>query len=330
MRILITGISGFVGPYLAQYIAEAEPAAEVWGLVWAADPAKTPPSVHQVEGDLTDRSSITAMLDEVRPEIVFHLAAASSVASSWENPGHFLEVNAVGTVNLLEAVRGLEHEARVVVSSSAEIYGAVPMDEQPITEEAPLAPLSPYAASKAAQDLLTAQYSHGYGLDTVRLRLFHHTGPRRPPQFVASNFARQIARIEAGLDPARLAVGNLEAIRDFTDVRDVARAYWLAATHGAAGEAYNVCSNRRTTIRRVLDVLLAHSEVEVKVEVDPERLRTADIPYLVGDHTRFSDATRWQPDIPLVKTLGDLLNWWRDEVSSQIHPTTQRPVISNQ
>jgi GDP-4-dehydro-6-deoxy-D-mannose reductase len=314
MRILITGVTGFVGPYLAEHIADAAPEAEVWGLVWAADREEAPSSIHPIEGDLTDISSLRAAFDQIQPEIVFHLAAASSVASSWDHPGRFLEVNAVGTVNLLETVRAADREVRVVVSSSGEVYGAVPVDQQPITEETHLAPLSPYAASKAAQDLLTAQYYHGYGIPTVRLRLFHHTGPRRPPQFVASSFAHQIARIEKGLDPPRLAVGNLEAIRDFTDVRDVARAYWLAATRGIPGDVYNICSSRRTSIRRVLDVLLTDSRVEVEVEVDPNRLRAADIPYLVGDHTRFSSATGWQPEIPLVKTLGDLLEWWREDV----------------
>ena len=314
MRVLITGISGFVGPYLAQHIAEIVPEAEIWGMVWAADPAKAPSSVQQVGGDLTDISSLTTALDQVRPEIIFHLAAASSVASSWKHPGRFLEVNAVGTVNLLEVVRTLGLGAKIVVSSSAEVYGVVPMNQQPITEDAPMAPLSPYAASKAAQDLLTAQYYHGYGMSTIRLRLFHHTGPRRPNQFVASSFAFQIARIERGLDPPRLAVGNLEAVRDFTDVRDVARAYWLAATRGIPGDAYNICSSRRTSIRRVLDMLLAHSEVEVEVEVGPSRLRAADIPYLVGDHSRFSETTGWHPEIALVDTLGDLLNWWRSQV----------------
>lgn len=323
MRILITGISGFVGPYLALHIADAAPEAEIWGMVWAADPAKAPSSVQQIEGDLTDISSLMTALDQVRPNIIFHLAAASSVASSWDHPGRFLEVNAVGTVNLLEVARTLDLNAKIVVSSSAEVYGAVPINQQPITEDAPLAPLSPYAASKAAQDLLTAQYYHGYGMSTIRLRLFHHTGPRRPTQFVASSFAHQIARIERGLDPPRLAVGNLEAVRDFTDVRDVARAYWLAATHGIPGDAYNVCSSRRTSIRRVLDMLLAHSEIDVEVEVDPSRLRAADIPYLVGDHSRFSETTGWHPEIPLVETLGDLLNWWRDELSDQSHPPTQ-------
>jgi GDP-4-dehydro-6-deoxy-D-mannose reductase len=314
LRILITGVTGFVGPYLAQHIAEAAPDAEVWGLVWAADRAEVPASVHPIEADLTDISSLRAAFEQARPETIFHLAAASSVASSWDHPGRFLEVNAVGTVNLLETVRAADREVRVVVSSSGEVYGAVPADQQPITEDAHLAPLSPYAASKAAQDLLTAQYYYGYGIPTMRLRLFHHTGPRRPPQFVASSFAQQIARIEEGLDPPRLAVGNLEAIRDFTDVRDVARAYWLAAISGIPGDVYNICSSRHVSIRRVLDILLGDSKVEVEVEVDPDRLRSADIPYLVGDHTRFSSATGWQPDIPLVQTLGDLLEWWRDQV----------------
>lgn len=314
MRILITGISGFVGPFLAQHIAETAPEAEIWGLVWAADPAQAPSSVRQVAGDLTDITSLTIALGQVRPNIIFHLAAASSVASSWNHPGRFLEVNAVGTVNLLEVARTLDLDTRVVVSSSAEVYGAVPADRQPITEDSPLEPLSPYAASKAAQDLLTAQYFHGYGMPTIRLRLFHHTGPRRPTQFVASSFAHQIARIERGLDPPRLAVGNLEAIRDFTDVRDIARAYWLAAIRGIPGDAYNVCSSRSTSIRRILDMLLALSEVEVEIEVDPARLRAADIPCLVGDYSKFSDTTGWAPEIPLVQTLGDLLNWWREEV----------------
>lgn len=317
MRILITGVTGFVGPYLAEYLAEAVPEAEVWGLVWAGDRERAPASIHPIEGDMTDISSLRAAFDEVQPEIIFHLAAASSVASSWDQPGHFLEVNAVGTANLLETVRAADREVRVVVSSSGEVYGAVPVDQQPITEDAHLRPLSPYAASKAAQDLLTAQYYHGYGISTVRLRLFHHTGPRRPPQFVASSFAQQIARIERGLDRPRLAVGNLEAIRDFTDVRDVARAYWLAATRGISGDVYNICSSLHISIRRVLDILLTLSTAEVEVEVDPNRLRAADIPSLVGDHTRFSTVTGWQPEIPLVKTLGDLLDWWRQSVESR-------------
>jgi GDP-4-dehydro-6-deoxy-D-mannose reductase len=315
VRVFITGVSGFVGHYLVEHIVEASPEADIWGLLWAGEFAHSPRSVFAVEGDLTNIYSLKNAVDQAKPEIVFHLAAASSVASSWDNPGLFLEVNALGTVNLLEAVR--DYGARVVVSSSAEIYGAVPQAEQPIVESAPLAPISPYGVSKASQDLVTAQYFHGHGLDTVRIRPFHHTGPRRPARFVASSFARQIARIERGLDPPRLAVGNLKAIRDITDVRDVVRAYWLGAMRGKGGEAYNVCSGRQTTMQQVLDGLLALTDIEVEIEVDPARMRAADIPCQVGDSSRFSDLTGWRAEIPLEQTLGDLLDWWRDKVRDQ-------------
>ena len=314
MRTLITGVTGFVGHYLVEHIGAVSPETEVWGLVSDAEPGEAPPGVSEVSGDLTDFSSLVAAVGTARPETVIHLAASSSVATSWDRPGRVLEVNAVGTVNLLEAVRELDASPLVVVSSSAEIYGPVPADQQPIREDSPLRPVSPYATSKAALDLIAAQYFHGLGLPTVRLRLFPHTGPRRQPQFVASSFARQIARIERDLDPPRLAVGNLEAVRDFTDVRDIVRAYWLAATDGRAGEAYNVCSGRGVSIREMLDLLLDRSDGEIKVEVDPARLRPADIPMLVGDGSRFSEATGWRPEIEFERTLGDLLEWWRSEL----------------
>jgi len=314
MRTLITGVTGFVGHYLVEHIGAVSPETEVWGLVSDAEPGEAPPGVCEVSGDLTDFPSLVAAVETAQPEIVVHLAASSSVATSWDRPGRVLEVNAVGTVNLFEAVRELGASPRVVVSSSAEIYGPVPADQQPIREDSPLRPVSPYATSKAALDLIAAQYFYGFGLPTVRLRLFPHTGPRRQPQFVASSFARQIARIERGLDPPRLAVGNLDTVRDFTDVRDVVRAYWLAATDGRAGEAYNVCSSRGVVIRDLLDILLGRSDAEIEVEVDPERLRPADIPILVGDGTRFAEATGWQPEIKFERTLGDLLEWWRENV----------------
>ena len=317
MRVLITGVTGFVGHYLAEHIADVASEAEVWGLVSDAEPGEAPPTVTEVSGDLTDFPSLVAAVENARPEIVFHLASSSSVSSSWERPGRVLEVNAVGTVNFLEALRMLEEARRVVVSSSAEIYGPVPADRQPILEDFPLQPISPYAVSKASLDLIAAQYYRGFGLPTVRLRLFPHTGPRRSAQFVASSFARQIARIERGLNPPRLAAGNLDAIRDFCDVRDVVRAYWLAATDGRTGQAYNVCSGRGVSIREMLDLLLSRSEAEIEVEVDPDRLRPADIPMLVGDGSLFASMTGWRPEIPLEQTLEDLLEWWRSEVSDQ-------------
>lgn len=314
MRILITGVTGFVGRHLVNHLQNTVPRAEVWGLVWDEDPAQIPAAVHQVTGDLTLPSSLARSLDQVRPDVVLHLAGATSVASSWQQPDRSFQVNAIGTLNLLEALRSLGLDPTVVVATSAEIYGAVAAEDQPIREDSPLKPISPYATSKAAQDLIAAQYHRGFNLRTIRLRLFPHTGPGRPPQFAASGFARQIARIERGLDPPVMAVGNLDPIRDFSDVRDIARAYWLAADRGRPGDAYNVGSGRGVSIREVLDLLIARSDVRIETRVDPDRLRPADIARLVADNSHFAADTGWQPEIPLEQTLADLLDWWRTVV----------------
>ena len=311
MRVLITGVAGFAGPYLAEHLHSAEPEAEIWGLVWAGDQKRPPEFVRPVVGDLTDRSSLILAISNSRPDVVFHLAAASSVASSWDDPDLFQEVNLAGAINLFEAVRESGLDPKIVLASSAEVYGSVPEADQPISEDTPLRPLSPYGESKMAQDAAAVDYLQDFALRTIRLRLFHHTGPGRPPIFVASSFARQIARIEQGLDPPILSVGNLEAVRDFTDVRDVARAYRLVAKQGRAGDVYNVCSGRGHSIRQLLDMLLEMTPLEMEVEVDPDRLRVADIPHLVGDNGRLSRATGWKPEIPLRQTLSDLLDWWR-------------------
>jgi GDP-4-dehydro-6-deoxy-D-mannose reductase len=314
MRILITGASGFAGRHLVEHLTTVEPDAEIWGLMWSEDPAEAPPSVHRLDGDLALPSTLVFAIEHARPDIVFHLAGETSVANSWEQPDRSFQINALGTLNLLEALRTVDCRPVVVVATSAEVYGAVPEERQPIVEDMPLRPISPYAASKASQDLIAAQYHRGFSIPTVRLRLFPHTGPRRPAHFAASSFAHQIARIERGIEPPRLAVGNLDAVRDFSDVRDVARAYWLAATSPCAGEAFNICSGRGVTIRWVLETLLSFSKVEIEVTVDPVRLRPSDIPHLVGDHGRFTAATGWTPEIPLEQTLQDLLDGWRDVV----------------
>jgi len=314
MKILITGVTGFVGRHLVEHLQSVVADAEIWGLVWEEDPAQVPAGVHRLTGDLTLPSSLARSLKNVRPDVVLHLAGATSVASSWQQPDRSFQVNAIGTLNLLEALRSLDVDPTIVVATSAEIYGAVALENQPIQEDSPLRPISPYATSKAAQDLIAAQYHRGFNLQTIRLRLFPHTGPGRPPQFAASAFARQIARIEHGLDPPVIAVGNLEPIRDFTDVRDIARAYWAAAERGQPGEAYNVGSGRGVSIRDVLDHLLSRSTTKIEIGVDPDRLRPADIECLVADTTRFAAATGWRPEIPLEQTLDDLLDWWRTTV----------------
>jgi len=316
MRVLITGVTGFVGPYLAAELA-AEPEVELFGMALDAGGAQAggalPSGITILLGDVTDDASIRTVLEEARPDVVFHLAGASSGAAAWHRPVACYEVNAVGTLRLLEGIRRLGLAATTIVASSGEVYGSAEDEAHPLTEDSPLRPLSPYAASKASQDLVAAQYPRAYGMRVIRLRLFNHTGPRHPEQFVASSFARQIARIERGLQEPVLEVGNLDARRDFVDVRDVARAYRLAVRSDVTGDVFNVCSGRAVSIRRILELLLGLARCEVVVHPDPERMRPADIPLLIGDPRRFREATGWVPEIPLEQTLSDLLDWWRDQ-----------------
>jgi len=318
VRILITGATGFTGPYVAAEVARSDPSAEIFGLVFSPpdeDASRLlPPGFRSLEGDVTDSKSLTAALETSAPELIFHLAAASSGAASWSKPAEFFEVNAVGTLKLFEAIRSLGIDATTVVASSGEIYGGADDEDHPHLEDNPYRPISPYATSKAAQDLIAAQFGEAHGIRVIRLRLFNQTGPRRPPDFVASSFARQIAEIEKGRRAPTIEVGNLEARRDFIDVHDAARAYWLAAVHGNPGTAYNVCSGHASSIGEILDILLSLAQCDVKVVQDPERMRPADIPLLLGDPSRLQELTGWRPEIPLRQTLSDLLEWWRGKV----------------
>lgn len=316
MRFLITGVTGFVGPYLAAELA-GQPEVALFGMAPDAGDGLAsgllPAGLRMLTGDITDDGSIRDVLEAARPEVVFHLAGASSGAAAWHRPVACYEVNAVGTLRLLEGIRRLGLAATTIVASSGEVYGSADDEAHPLTEDSPLRPLSPYAASKASQDLVAAQYPRAYGMRVIRLRLFNHTGPRHPAMFVASSFARQIARIERGLQEPVLEVGNLDAGRDFVDVRDVARAYRLAAQRELSGDVFNVCSGRAISIRRILELLLGLARCEVTVRSDPERMRPADIPLLIGDPRRFREATGWVPEIPIERTLTDLLDWWRRE-----------------
>lgn len=324
MRVLITGVGGFAAGHLLEHLDRHHPGLEVWGLDLpgvggAAVSALRRRGTH-LEGDLLDPAVAMRAVEAVAPGTVLHLAAASSVAGSWSDPGSVFRSNALGQLNLLEAVRAAARGARVVVASSAEVYGRVDPARLPVTEEQPLAPVSPYGLSKAAQDLIAAQYHAGHGLAVIRLRLFNHTGPRQPSRFVCSSLARQVAEAEAGLRPPRVEVGDLDPVRDFTDVRDVARAWWLAAASGVPGAAYNVCSGKGASVRRLLELLLARSAVTVEVSTDPSLLRAADIPALLGSHDRLRRDTGWRPEIPLEQTLADLLDWWRAELAAGRRP----------
>lgn len=266
------------------------------------------------EADLKDIVSLRKSLAEIKPDRIFHLAAQSFVPFSWKCPAETFAINAIGQINLFEAILSLGLSPKIQVAGSSEEYGLVNSDEVPMREENPLRPLSPYAVSKVAQDFLAWQYFKSYGLRTVRTRGFNHTGPRRGEVFICSNFAKQIAEIEKKKREPVIFVGNLEAKRDFTDVRDTVRAYWLSLEKGEEGEVYNIGKGKTCSMKEVLDILLSKSKVHVKIEVDSKRLRPSDVPVLLSDCTRFRKLTGWEPKIPFSQSLQDLLDYWRERV----------------
>ena len=319
MRVLITGITGFAGSHLAEYALHQ--GAEVWGTVRATSQldrvAHLGERVHLVQCDLMEWEAVARVVKEVAPEWVFHLAAQTYVPASLEDPKGTLATNVFAQVHVLEAVRRWRPDARVHIAGSSEEYGHVLPEELPVRETNPLRPLSPYAVSKVTQDLLGYQYHRTHGLNVVRTRAFNHEGPRHAATFALSSFARQIAEIEAGRREPVLLVGNLEARRDYLDVRDVVRAYWLALERGDPGEVYNVASGRMWRIGDALEHLLGLSRVRVEVRQDPARLRPVDVPYMQGDASKLRERTGWEPAIAFEETLRDLLEYWREQVRGQ-------------
>jgi GDP-4-dehydro-6-deoxy-D-mannose reductase len=317
MKVLITGITGFAGSHLADYALSLGD-VEVYGTARWRAPSQNIEHIADritvVDADLRDPSSVVELVGDIKPDRIFHLAAQSYVVSSWKSPSETITTNIVGTVNVFEAVRRAQYRPRIVVACSSEEYGFVAPDEVPITEDNPLRPLSPYGVSKVGQDLLSYQYFKSYGMDVVRTRAFNHSGPRRGRVFVDSNFAIQIIEAQKGLRPF-VSVGNLDAVRDFTDVRDTVRAYWLALDKCDAGDVYNICSGKGYSIRQVVDMLLELAGArDVEVREEPERLRPSDVPLLVGDNTKFVKKTGWQPTITYEKTLADILAYWRERI----------------
>lgn len=318
MRVLITGVTGFAGSHLADFILKNHKDVEVFGLIrWRSrmeNILHLQNKVRLIEGDLKDFVSLKKCLENVRPNRIFHLAAQSFVPFSWKCPAETFNINSIGQINLFEAVLLLEIDTRIQIAGSSEEYGFVRPDEVPMKETNPLRPLSPYAVSKVAQDLLGFQYFKSYGLKTVRTRGFNHTGPRRGDVFICSNFAKQIASIEKGKQDPVIYVGNLDAKRDFTDVRDTVRAYWLSLEKCEFGEVYNIGSGTAYTIREVLDKLLSLTSVQVKIKVDSSRLRPSDVQILLSDSSKFRKATGWKPEIPFEQSLKDLLEYWRQRI----------------
>ncbi len=313
-RVLVTGVTGFAGSHLVDYMLTRND-CEIVGIQRWRSPLDNIlhvlDKIQLVECDLRDASSTRDTLERVRPDWIFHLAAQSFVPTSWSAPTESLTTNILGELNLFEAVRRIGLDCRIQLACSSEEYGMVYENELPIRETNPLRPLSPYAVSKVAQDLLAYQYWMSWKVDSVRTRGFNHEGPRRGPVFVASDFAKQIADIEKGRKEPVLHVGNLEARRDFTDVRDMVRGYWLALEKCEPGEVYNLCSGKAYSIREVLDLLLGMTRAKIEVRQDRLRLRPSDVPVLLGDRTKFTRATGWEPTIPFEQTLRDMLDFWR-------------------
>lgn len=315
-KALITGITGFAGSHLAELLLSEE--VEVHGMQrWRSKSDNIEHiknKIHFHEADLLDAHSLYKVIGEVKPHYIFHLAAQSYVQSSWASPSNTLEVNIIGSVHLFEAVRKCNLDIVIQIACSSEEYGKVLPTELPIRETNPLRPLSPYAVSKLAMDYLGYQYFQSYGVKIIRTRGFNHTGPRRGDVFAESTFAKQIAEIEKGIKEPIVYVGNLEARRDYTDVRDMVRAYYVSVQKCIPGEAYNISGGNVWKIGDVLKFLLSKSRVRIKVMKDKSRMRPSDVEVLVGDCAKFRKQTGWKPFIPFTTTMEDLLNYWRAKV----------------
>jgi GDP-4-dehydro-6-deoxy-D-mannose reductase len=305
--VLVTGANGFAGPHLARALAAA--GARVHGAgIGAPPPDPAPAAWHAC--DVLDPAACGAAVDAARPDAVVHLAGQASAARSFEQPVETMRLNVTGTWNVLEAVRRAAPGARVLVVGSGEIYGPQPEGSR-VAEDAPVRPVSPYALSKAAAEALALALSGEHGLDVVATRSFGHTGPGQDPRFVVPSFAQQIAAIEAGRAEPVLRVGNLEVTRDLSDVRDIARAYVALLERGVSRRAYNVCRGEGTRLTGLVERLAALARVAVRIEPDPARMRPADLPWLVGDPSLIARDTGWRGEIPLERTLAEVLEEWR-------------------
>jgi len=323
-KALITGITGFAGSHLAAHLL-ALGDVEIFGVAhdpgYGLDHLGRPVSVFM--SDLQDPQAAEEVLLRVRPDHIYHLAAQAYVPTSWKDPWDTFENNVRPELNILQLMVQKQLEARLLVVASNEVYGAVCADKLPVDESAVLEPNNPYGVSKAAQDLLARQYFLSHGVDVIRARAFNNLGPRQSPQFVAANFARQIAEAELGLREPVVRVGNLQAQRDFTDVVDVVRAYALLMEKGRTGEAYNIGSGQPRSVQSLLDYLLSLSSVKVGIEPDLTRLRPSDVPTIYGNITKLRTDTGWEPTIPFEESLARVLAYWREVVAKPEYIVSQ-------
>jgi GDP-4-dehydro-6-deoxy-D-mannose reductase len=316
-KILITGASGFVGGHLAQQLL-TQPDVEVIGTYNSEEKLQTSPVKEKIKFskvNFMDKEQTKNLLADTRPDIIFHLAAAASVGASFKDPYNTFHTNIDSELNLFEGLRALEmQQTRVLITSSAEVYGYVTPQDLPVDEQTPLRPANPYSVSKIAQDYLAFQYHLSYKINVIRVRPFNHIGPRQGLGFVTSDFAKQIAEIEKGTREPVIKVGNLEAKRDFTDVRDMVKSYPLIVEKGIPGEVYNVGAGTSHKIQEILDTFIQAAKVKITVETDPTKLRPSDVPEIVADNTKVSQLTGWKPEIPFEQTLKDILDYWRSVV----------------
>ncbi|MFA6012762.1 MAG: GDP-mannose 4,6-dehydratase [Desulfobacteraceae bacterium] len=326
MKVLITGITGMAGSHMAEYLT-ALGRYEVHGTYrWRSNReniAGVEKDITLHECELRDPYAVIRLMKSIRPDFVYHFAAQSSVASSWGSPQDTLINNTTVQMNVFEALRLLDMaDTRVLVTGSSEEYGLVYKDELPVNELNPLRPMSPYGVSKITQSALAFQYFQNYGFQIVRTRTFNHTGPRRSETFATSNFAKQLVEIELKKREPVINVGNLDAKRDFSDIRDIVKAYHLAMLKGQPGEVYNLGSDQSISIRDVLDMLIDISGYAVELKTDPERLRPSDVAELRCDSSKFRKLTGWDPEIPLRETLKDLLFYWHEKMSKHSYHYT--------
>ena len=310
-RSLIIGAAGFVGGYLIKHLQTL--GDEVYATKLPSE--KLEADCHISNLDILDADSTVALISEIKPDRIFHLAAQSSVAVSWKKPALTAQINVVGAINLLEAVRDSGCDPVILLIGSSEEYGSVNTPDGVISEEQQLNPNNIYAATKAAQNRVGWIYHNAYGMKVISVRAFNHFGPGQLPQFVISDFCKQTAEIEGGLHEPVIRVGNLSAKRDFTDVRDIVCAYGALAEKGRYGETYNVGSGHAAEIRSILDIILSLSSADISVEIDKSRFRPVDVPVVQADIRKINADTGWKPEIDINDTIEDTLNYWRNKLA---------------
>lgn len=308
VKALIIGAAGFVGGYLIDELDRN--GQEVHATCLPNEKISGNCTAHTL--DILKKDDISAILDDVKPDVVYHLAAQSSVALSWKKPRLTAEINVVGTLNVLESVRECEKKMRLILIGSGEEYGFIREGACPLKETENLAPGNIYAATKACQGMLGGIYARAYGMDIVMVRAFNHSGAKQSPMFVISDFCKQIAEIEYGLKEPVISVGNLEAMRDFTDVRDVVRAYRMLSENGRSGQVYNVGRGQAVKISRILETALSYAKCGITVTQDKARMRAADIPLIEPDVSKINEDTGWKAEISMEQTIEDTLDYWRE------------------